>query len=132
MEYSLFDYIVILFNENKVNKKIYMVLYSKQLILEVIVELVNYCNLMNELYSKKLSMLLYYFYLVGKSKEFFMLNLWFNMKEKEFIIEIIKMNLFKQMFFNDLSMVREDLNYNWNVLIDGISCLEINLMQWQI
>ena len=52
MEYSSFDHIVIPFNENKTNKKIYMVSYSKQLILEVTVESANYRNLMNELYSK--------------------------------------------------------------------------------
>lgn len=41
-EYSSFDHILIPFNETKANKKIYLVSYSKQLILEVTVESANY------------------------------------------------------------------------------------------
>ncbi|QJC98399.1 Two-component system regulatory protein WalH, regulator of WalRK [Bacillus mojavensis] len=132
-EYSSFDHIMIPFEETKTNKKIYLVSYSKQLILEVTVESANYRNIMNDLQNKKTNMPAYSLFSIGTKKEFLLPNKSLTMDKKEFVTESIKTNTFKQALFSDPSIVREDSNYNnRNVLTDGISRLDVSLTQRQV
>ena len=132
-EYSSFDHIMIPFDETKTNKKIYLVSYSKQLILEVTVESANYRNIMNDLKNKESNMPAYSLFSIGTKKEFLLPNKSLTMDKKEFVTESIKTNTFKQALFSDPSIVREDSNYNnRNVLTDGISRLDVSLTQRQV
>lgn len=132
-EYSSFDHILIPFNETKANKKIYLVSYSKQLILEVTVESANYRNIMSDLKNRQSNMPAYSLFSIGSKKEFLLPNKTLTMDKKEFVTESIKTNTFKQALFSDPSIVREDSNYNnRNVLTDGISRLDVNLSQRQV
>ncbi len=131
-EYSSFDHIVIPFNENKMNKKIYLASYSKQLILEITVDSANYRNIMSDLYSKKSSMPSYSLFSLGTKKEFLLPNKSIEVESKEFITETIDTNIFKQVLFSEPNTVRKDSNYNRNVLTDGVSRLEVSTSQRQI
>ncbi|MGE6630682.1 two-component system activity regulator YycH [Bacillus sp. NPDC077027] len=129
IEYNSFDRMIVPFSQqNKANKKVYLVSYSKESVIELTIESANYRNLMSSITEDQSSMPRYdlYTFSSNSKRDFLLPRKQVSLESKMFFIETIKTSKFKDALFTEPSLVGEESNLNRTVYTDGTSRLEAN------
>ncbi|MBU8608394.1 two-component system activity regulator YycH [Bacillus pumilus] len=129
IEYNSFDRMIVpFFQQDKANKKVYLVSYSKETVLDLTIESANYRNLMDSIAAAQNEMPHYdlYTFSANSKRDFLLPRKQKQLEAKMFFIETIKTSKFKDALFTDPSLVGEESNLNRTVYTDGTSRLEAN------
>jgi len=124
-EYNSFDRIVLPFNEGRGMKKIYFVSFSKETVVEAVIESANYRNILSDIEKEKSQMHLYEDFAINSRRDVLLPVNRLKLSEKEYFTETISPTRFKKALFDDPQTVRQETNLNRPVYTDGTSLLEI-------
>ncbi|OJT70574.1 YycH family regulatory protein [Bacillus licheniformis] len=124
-EYNSFDRIVLPFNEGRGMKKIYFVSFSKETVVEAVIESANYRNILSDIEKEKSQMPLYEDFAINSRRDVLLPVNRLKLSEKEYFTETISPTRFKKALFDDPQTVRQETNLNRPVYTDGTSLLEI-------
>ena len=124
-EYNSFDRIVLPFNEGRGMKKIYFVSFSKETVVEAVIESANYRNILADIEKEKSQMPLYEDFAINSRRDVLLPVNRLKLSEKEYFTETISPTRFKKALFDDPQTVRQETNLNRPVYTDGTSLLEV-------
>ncbi|MCI4127756.1 YycH family regulatory protein [Bacillus haynesii] len=124
-EYNSFDRIVLPFNEGRGMKKIYFVSFSKETVVEAVIESANYRNILSDIEKEKTQMPLYEDFAINSRRDVLLPVNRLKLSEKEYFTETISPTRFKKALFDDPQTVRQETNLNRPVYTDGTSLLEV-------
>ena len=129
IEYNSFDRMIVPFSQqDKANKKVYLVSYSKETVLELTIESANYRNLMDSIAAAQNEMPHYdlYTFSANSKRDFLLPRKQKQLEAKMFFIETIKQANSRTLCLRKSESSRRGSNLNRTVYTDGTSRLEAN------